>query len=267
MTIAEYLKEYRKKMGISQQELAKIFGVAVMTVCRIEGGQNYLSPKVIDRLVDLMKWEDFNLLNGNEPSVEKMKRAFIEKYPEYSTEMAKSAKAIKLDSETLHIRIKKICDDIDSLLLRNDFTLVEDSPDGKYSCDRIYNNELTQKRWAFFFPSHLSSHLNGFIGYGMNICTAIGYTYLTHDTNIRKVSVITELDEVDSFYRTQRPYRLHELPCDFSFIPYCAADFLHTEIDLSLLGDGRGLFDMDSPDADIRTREIERFSKWKRSLL
>lgn len=257
MTIAEYVKEYRQKNALSQREFAKILGVTDMTVSRIEAGQNYISLKVADALSKLMNWEDFGLLNQRDPQVAKIKRVFFEKHPEYIVENA---------MEAAHNWREDFCEAVDASLKINNFTFVGSPQKVAFPCDRLYFNGETQKYWAFFFSFAINQNAAYTSTYSQFL-SALGYTQIISETHIHKISLVTSLMTNHHFYEDVELHKPYNLACDFSIFPHSSADRLHTEIDLSLLGDGRGLFDMDSPDADIRAREIERFSKWKRSLL
>ena len=61
-TLSKNLKEYRRKLGYSQEKLAEISGLSIQTINDIEGGRKWVSDKTITKLAAALQVECYQLL-------------------------------------------------------------------------------------------------------------------------------------------------------------------------------------------------------------
>ncbi|MDR0554559.1 MAG: helix-turn-helix transcriptional regulator [Treponema sp.] len=62
------IKKYRKKMSLSQEQLAELMGVSLQTVNCIEGCRTWVSDKTLGKLASVLEIEAFQLFGPLENS-------------------------------------------------------------------------------------------------------------------------------------------------------------------------------------------------------
>lgn len=262
LTIAEFIKDYRKKYGLTQRDFARMLDVSDMTVSRIEAGQPYLSTKVLTSLAEIISPTDIQLLSTDDPQIEKLKRVYVERHPDFDQTSLLETPSQMTDFQ----RSGQLGSQITTFLKSHNFDAVYPDDGLILGTLHVYNAVL-KKSWVIFSDYHSIDNEKIIFNDLPIYLSALGYTYLISGTNVKKVSVITGASPNDTFLEKILSYQTYALPCDFSIIFAHSNGSLYREMDLSIFGDGRGLFDFASPDETIRYQAIDSFTRWKRSLL
>ena len=255
MSIGTFLKEYREANKLRQQDLANRFEVTNMTISRLESGkQVVLSPKMVKNIGSLLTAADIEKFDENDAQEKKL-IAFFNR-----GEQGPDAPWDRTEDLTWH---KEILTLLDSKMQQIGF-YTNDGQSGYFSYLRLYYNPALNKYWAISEPFFMRKDLlqrHLFSSYIHTLGRAC------FDPFLNKISFLTASENWNDSYLTNLLKPAPErVPCDISMLFVNQEGIVDGERDLYVFKDGKGLFDLDSPDLAVREKAASLFAKWKLSL-
>lgn len=256
MSVSSLLKNYRKRNGITQDELAERFGVAKMTISRIESGRQVtLSPKMVSLIAGIVDENDMATLDPSDPQERKLLD-----YIKYGTEASVS--------RTIQSKKAWSADDIkrqlDVLTGEIGYTCIKEKTDDLAHYVWKYRNEKNKKTWTIqIFPFDYSKKVNDIYGI---FATRIGMALLFGEHSIENRITIVIPNSYDEI-RTQLEVHLPlYIPFDLSILHLGNDGIIQQETCLRCNYDGRGIFDLDVEDNAVSAQAGKDYAAWTRAV-
>ena len=254
MSISSLLKNYRAENNLTQDDLAEKFGVAKMTISRIESGSQYrLSPRMVVKIASLFTKDDLVKLDPSDPQEKK-----ILEYITTGISPAELFSPVKIEPFV-------VTNKVDELLLQIGFYRTEEIPFfdlGRRICR--YQNTETQKTWHILFILSDVLKLRDRIYRDISemICSALFFGENTIDNKLT-IAIPNSYDAIKDQLKLHIPAYL---PFDISILHFGDDGNIQQETCLRCNTDGHGIFDLDVDDTAVSAQAGKDYLAWTRAV-
>lgn len=254
MSVSSLLKNYRKRNGITQDELAERFGVAKMTISRIESGRQVtLSPKMVSLIAGIVDKDDLATLDPSDPQERKL--LDFTKY--------ESRPAMRYLTQS-NAWVADIRGQVDALVGQIGYSYKEEYKSDITKNTWKYQNQSNKKTWIIqILSADCSISVNDIQRY---LVSRIGSAFLLDDDPIENKVSIAIPNSYDEIRSRLNFHFSEDLPFDVSILHFGDDGIIQQETYLRFNTDGGGIFDLDVDDTAVSTQAGKDHVAWARAV-